>query len=139
MNIFIPIINDSVNYLIADKYIPSQNTSNWSYPSWPSHLDHIIISQRLFDNIANLNQNVQTIRVDNYVGSFQIYDNIISDHLPVGINLMSTPTIINDNNIRIKKKDKLLNISGQLTTPKTNKLLIEIYNNGTVEKKVILD
>ena len=69
----------------------------------------------------------------------KIYDNIISDHLPVGINIMSTPTIINDNNIKIKKKDKLLNISGQLTTPKTNRLLIEIYNNGTVEKKVILD
>ena len=47
-NVFNPIINDSIHYLIADKYIPSQNTTNWSYPSWPSHLDHIIINNNLF-------------------------------------------------------------------------------------------
>ena len=76
-NVFTPIINDSINYLIADKYIPFQNTVDWSYPTWPSHLDHIIINQNLFDNLSDIYQDVKTIRIDNYLGSFQIYDNII--------------------------------------------------------------
>ena len=138
-NVFTPIINDSINYLIADKYIPFQNTVDWSYPTWPSHLDHIIINQNLFDNLSDIYQDVKTIRIDNYLGSFQIYDNIISDHLPVGINLFSNPTIINENNIKIKKKSKLFNIIGQLSNPKRNTLLIEVYNDGTVEKKITVD
>ena len=103
-NVFTTIINDSLNYLFADKFIPFQNSDDWSYPSWPSHLDHIIINQPLFDNLNNIYQDVQTIRVDNYIGSFQIYDNMISDHLPVGINLFYNPTIINEfnfNNTRL--------------------------------------
>jgi len=138
-NVFTPIINDSINYLIADKYIPFQNTVDWSYPTWPSHLDHIIINQNLFDNLSNIYQNVKTIRIDNYLGSFQIYDNIISDHLPVGINLSSNPTIINENNIKTKRKNKLFNISGQLSNPKRNTLLIEIYDDGTVERKIVVE
>jgi len=138
-NVFTPIINDSINYLIADKYIPFQNTVYWSYPTWPSHLDHIIINQNLFDNLSDIYQDVKTIRIDNYLGSFQIYDNIISDHLPVGINLFSNPTIINENNIKIKKESKLFNIIGQLSNPKRNTLLIEVYNDGTVEKKITVD
>jgi len=138
-NVFTPIINDSINYLIADKYIPFQNTVDWSYPTWPSHLDHIIINQNLFDNLSDIYQDVKTIRIDNYLGSFQIYDNIISDHLPVGINLFSNPTIINENNIKIKKESKLFNIIGQLSNPKRNTLLIEVYNDGTVEKKITVD
>jgi len=35
-NVFMPIINDSVNYLIADKYIPYQ-TRLLVLSSWPSH------------------------------------------------------------------------------------------------------
>jgi endonuclease/exonuclease/phosphatase family metal-dependent hydrolase len=138
-NIFTPIINDSTNYLIADKHIPFQNTVDWSYPTWPSHLDHIIINHNLFDNLSNIYQDVKTIRVDSYLGSFQIYDNIISDHLPVGINLFSNPTIINENNIKLKKKNTFFNLFGQLSNPKSNTVFIKLYNDGTVEKKIIIE
>ena len=138
-NVFNPIINDSIHYLIADKYIPSQNTANWSYPSWPSHLDHIIINNNLFDNLIDIHQDVKTIRVDSYLGSFQTYDNIISDHLPVGINLFHSPTMINDNTIKSQKPNIIYNILGQLTDPKNNSLFIELYNDGTIEKKIIIE
>ena len=138
-NVFMPIINDSVNYLIADKYIPYQNTANWSYPSWPSHLDHIIINQHLYDNLINIYQDVKTIRVDNYLGSFQIYDNIISDHLPVGINLFSNLTLINEHDINKKIKNKFFNVFGQFTHPKKNHLHIRVNDDGTIEKQVIID
>ena len=138
-NVFMPIINDSANYLIADKYIPYQNTANWSYPSWPSHLDHIIISKHLYNNLINIYLDVKTIRVDNYLGSFQIYDNIISDHLPVGINLSSNPTLINEHDTNKKIKNKFFNVFGQFIYPKKNILLLKVNEDGTVEKKIILD
>lgn len=137
-NVFTTIINDSLNYLFADKFIPFQNSDDWSYPSWPSHLDHIIINQPLFDNLNNIYQDVQTIRVDNYIGSFQIYDNMISDHLPVGINLFYNPTIINEFNFK-KTENKFYNFFGQLIKPKKNILMIEIDDNGLVQKKVVVD
>ena len=138
-NVFMPIINDSVNYLIADKYIPYQNTTNWSYPSWPSHLDHIIINKNLYDNLINIYQDVKTIRVDNYLGSFQVYDNIISDHLPVGINLSSNPTLINEDYINKKTTNKFFNVFGQFSYPQKNTLLIKVSGDGTVEKQIVLD
>ena len=137
-NVFTTIINDSLNYLFADKFIPFQNSDDWSYPSWPSHLDHIIINQPLFDNLTNIYQDVQTIRVDNYIGSFQIYDNMISDHLPVGINLFYNPTLINEFNFK-KGENKFYNVFGQLIKPKKNILMIEIDDNGLVQKKVVVD
>ena len=30
-------------------------SSNWSYPTWPSHLDHILISDEVFDEFENPN------------------------------------------------------------------------------------
>jgi hypothetical protein len=84
-NIFSQFITDSANYSLADFHIANGNSSDWSYPSWPSHLDHIIVSNELTDNFNN--NNVQTIRIDNYLnGGFFSYDAIISDHLPVGIS-----------------------------------------------------
>ena len=42
-NIFNSFINDTTNYLFVDMDIAINSSSNWSYPSWPSHLDHILI------------------------------------------------------------------------------------------------
>ena len=51
-----------------------------SYPSWPSFIDHIALSQRLFDELSE--GNITTIRVDDYTG-YSFYQNYISDHRPV--------------------------------------------------------
>jgi endonuclease/exonuclease/phosphatase family metal-dependent hydrolase len=83
-NIFIDFINDYENYFFTDMYIAEGNSQDWSFPSYPSHLDHILITNELFvDSI-----NTKTIKLDNYmVGGWQKYDNYISDHRPVGISL----------------------------------------------------
>ena len=86
-NVFISIINDSLNWKIVDDHIPNQITSNWSFPNWPSHLDHIFLSNSLFPLINDQQVDVKTIRVDNYFQTFYQYDNTISDHLPVGLRL----------------------------------------------------
>ena len=81
-NVFLDFIDDSQNYYFSDMHIAEGPSSNWSFPSWPSHLDHILITNELFWSDA------VTLRLDDYMlGGWGKYDDYISDHRPVGINL----------------------------------------------------
>tara|TARA_Y100001970_G_scaffold280197_1_gene388791 strand:- start:628 stop:1698 length:1071 start_codon:yes stop_codon:yes gene_type:complete len=83
-NVFQEILNDSINYLFADLEIAQGNSSEWSFPNWPSHLDHILITNELFHGLNNFE--VQTIKIDEYLdGGWNEYDQNISDHRPVAI------------------------------------------------------
>jgi exonuclease III len=80
-NVFWSFLN-SQNFLFADYDIANGPSSNWSYPTWPSHLDHIIITDELFSDFEN--SEVLTFRVDDYLsGGWNSYENYISDHRPV--------------------------------------------------------
>jgi len=88
-NVFQMILNDSENYFFADIEIAEGSSSEWSFPNWPSHLDHILITNELFDN----NSYIEVIRIDDFMdGGFSEYDQNISDHRPVALKL--TPSII---------------------------------------------
>jgi len=83
-NVFWNFIEDTENYLFADMDIAEGSFANWSYPSWPSHLDHILITNELFDEYEN--STVRTILVDHYLdGGWHEYEESISDHRPVGM------------------------------------------------------
>ena len=83
-NVFINIINDS-SFYFADISIATGPASNWSFPTYPSHIDHIIISNELFDNFDN---DIKTIKIDEELnGGWSEYDLKISDHRPLGIRL----------------------------------------------------
>ncbi|MAX30450.1 MAG: hypothetical protein CMG14_06195 [Candidatus Marinimicrobia bacterium] len=83
-NVFQMILDDSENYFFTDMDIAQGNSNGWSYPSWPSHLDHILITNELFDN----NLYVEVIRIDDFMdGGFSQYDQNISDHRPVALKL----------------------------------------------------
>jgi len=114
-NVFQMILNDSENYLFADMDIAQGTSSDWSYPTWPSHIDHILITNELFDEFENNNSDVQTIKIDEYLnGGWYEYDQKVSDHRPValkllfneglvveyteGWNLVGLPLLVNDNN-----------------------------------------
>ena len=84
-NVFLDFINDN-NYYFADTYIAEGPTSNWSFPNWPSHLDHILISNEFF-NIFNTDI-IFTYKIDDYMNSWQQYDNSVSDHRPVVVNFL---------------------------------------------------
>ena len=84
-NVFLNFLNDSVNYFFTDLHIAEGSSSNWSFPNWPSHLDHILVSNEVLDFDIETN----TLKLDNYmIGGWQKYDNYISDHRPVGISLL---------------------------------------------------
>jgi len=87
-NVFWNFIEDSDNYAFADMEIATDSTSDWSYPYWPSHLDHILITNELFDEFENPGSTIKTITIDKYLGgNWNTYYKNISDHRPVAIKL----------------------------------------------------
>jgi len=94
-NVFQTVLDDSTNYLFADKAIAIGPTANWSFPGWPSHLDHILITNELFSEFSNPGSGVQTIKVDDFMsGGLANYDFYISDHRPVGLKIKVIPTMV---------------------------------------------
>jgi exonuclease III len=84
-NVFQDFIN-APNYTFTDYYIAWENSSsNWSFPTWPSHIDHILISSQLYNN----HDTTYTIKAEQFFNSgWSEYEDYISDHRPVGIRLM---------------------------------------------------
>lgn len=139
-NVFQSFIDDSDNYLFADTPILDFPTYLWSYPTWPSHLDHILITNELFDEFNNAYNYVTTINMAQYFSNgFDGYDNCISDHLPVGIRLWPITSNIDDKKIKPKHIKEIINIEGKNVKPSSNQLQFLIYDNGSVEKKITLD
>lgn len=87
-NVFEIFIQNDLNYLVTDMEIAEGDESDWSYPSWPSHLDHIIITNEFFDNYNKPESQTITIKPDEYFEQgFSEYDDMVTDHRPVGIRL----------------------------------------------------
>ena len=85
-NIFQDIIDDVENYYFSDMAIALGSSLGWSYPSWPSHLDHILITDELFSFPSN--PEAVVIRVDDYLeGGWAFFDSNISDHRPVALKI----------------------------------------------------
>jgi endonuclease/exonuclease/phosphatase family metal-dependent hydrolase len=84
-NVFQTLI-DSENYLFADMGIAQGGVGQWSFPSWPSHLDHILISDELYSVLLSAETQIETIQIDDFFpGGFNGYEDFVSDHLPVAI------------------------------------------------------
>lgn len=64
------------NYHFSDIVIEQSNSDLWSYPSWPSHLDHILTTTDLNKRLSS----AQTILIDSCDND---YFTNISDHRPV--------------------------------------------------------
>jgi endonuclease/exonuclease/phosphatase family metal-dependent hydrolase len=96
-NIFQNIINDSLNYRFSDYPIAIGESNNWSFPNWPSHLDHILISNEIFDNV--IRHFTKTIKIDSFLqGGWAEYDQNISDHRPVAIKIIPEISFLYDLN-----------------------------------------
>jgi len=88
-NVFRNVLDDKDNYLFSDLGIAYGNPDNWSYPSWPSHLDHILITNELFASLDNDASVVEAIRIDELLGGgWDEYEENVSDHRPVAIKLL---------------------------------------------------
>jgi len=70
------LIIDSDNYLFADMDIAMGNSSGWSYPSWPSHIDHLLITNEFFSQQI-------TVETLDLKPCNLTYSSKVSDHRPV--------------------------------------------------------
>jgi hypothetical protein len=96
-NVFEVYFDDPEHYRFADMAIAEGNGIYWSYPSWPSHLDHILVSDELFNALEAPDTEVTTIQIDDaFPGGWPAYEDEVSDHLPVALKfnpglLLSAP------------------------------------------------
>lgn len=83
-NVFSPFLSDMNNFYFTDYNIANSSNEFWSFPSWPSHLDHILITNELFNYVVD----TQTVLVDwSLIGGLSAYDSYVSDHRPVMLKL----------------------------------------------------
>ena len=139
-NVFNSFLNDT-NYLFVDFPIALGSSANFSFPTWPSHLDHILISNELFADFSKPNSELSCIRIDDYMSSWSAYDYNISDHRPVGLKLQVDAVISNTLEMEPKGKNliKVIDVLGRETKHKNNTPLFYIYKNGSVEKKIVVE
>ncbi|MAA78552.1 MAG: hypothetical protein CL916_04775 [Deltaproteobacteria bacterium] len=85
-NVFQAFLNLPNQYRFVDMEIAMGGIEEWSFPSWPSHLDHILVSKEIFPLLPS--SHIYTLKIDQYLqGGLYEYDRMISDHRPVGICL----------------------------------------------------
>lgn len=139
-NVFQDFINDNTNYLFTDMLIAQGNSIDWSYPTWPSHLDHILISNELFADFQNFNSLVSVIRIDDYMGNWSNYENNISDHRPIGLKLdFGTVSYIPEKTVLDNRVFNVLDILGRDIQKKKSGLVFNLYDDGTVEKRIVVE
>ena len=140
-NVFQSFIDDTVNYLFTDMLISQGNSADWSYPTWPSHLDHILISDELFSDFSKPNSIISCIRIDDYMSSWNTYDNNISDHRPVGLKLEVDAVISATHELEISdiKLIKVADLLGKEVRKNAKGILFYIYDNGSVVKRIVVE
>lgn len=79
-NVYQNFIDDGANYLFATMSIAQGPSSGWSYPSWPSQIDQILITDELF----NKSTETVVLTLDDCSVTF---NSQVSDHRPVMIRL----------------------------------------------------
>lgn len=146
-NVFIGVINKPNLYRFVDMEIAKGEPEGWSYPSYPSHLDHIIINNTLFDDFNNFETDVSVIKSEKiFKNNWNEYDSKISDHRPLALKLklnqkttyvktqeqytLNNNFLILNNNLR---KFKIYNILGQVvykSKKNENNIDLSFLNQG---------
>ena len=85
-NVFWNFLSADDRYQFADLAIAEGPPGNWSFPSWPSHLDHILITAPLFAAFADSAATAVTVPLNDYLRP-GLYGEKVSDHLPVVVRL----------------------------------------------------
>jgi exonuclease III len=94
VNVFQKFLADKNNYLFTDMNIAKTDSTNWSFPRLHSntknsnHIDHILISNELFDEFKDSKSEVIVIKLEDQLKNYwPDYHKNISDHRPVGLKL----------------------------------------------------
>lgn len=134
-NVFRVFTTDEENYQFADMVIAEGNSYGWSYPWWPSHIDHILITNELFDEFEDESAEIRTIVIDDYLeGGLIEYDDNVSDHRPVALKLTAGSDNYGIYDVAFRKTDfknhpnPFINATTLSFDPVAENTTIEIYN-----------
>ncbi len=87
-NVFANFLADTVHWRFADLPIAQGEGGRVSYPSWGSHLDHILITDELFAAAEKTEALIEVVPLNTYLsGGMSAYYRDLSDHLPVLLRL----------------------------------------------------
>ena len=81
---FTPFLNDHNFYFVTSEIVDDITQATYPKEPYVSFLDHILISKKL---IGSSSYQVSTIPIDEYMGSYEVYETYISDHKPVLLSL----------------------------------------------------
>jgi endonuclease/exonuclease/phosphatase family metal-dependent hydrolase len=88
-NVFNVFLNDPDAWRFVDLAIAQGPAGGWSYPGWPSHLDHILVTAALFPALDGPAAEVAVVPLFlGYPLGWSGYDRDLSDHLPVALKLV---------------------------------------------------
>ncbi len=83
-NVFQTFLDAPDTFKFADMAIAQGPSDDWSYPTWPSHLDHILVTAPLFDALTGPAALTTVVPLGAYMpNGMGKYVAEVSDHLPV--------------------------------------------------------
>lgn len=85
-NVFTTFLHKPEEYRFVDLEIAKNDSADWSYPYWKyrGHIDHIIISNELYDEFDKAGSFVKVITIDKFMeGGGDSRWKYITDHRPV--------------------------------------------------------
>ena len=86
-NVFWDLLEDD-NFVFADIGIAEGHSDYWSYPGYPSHIDHILLTEPLESSLNQPYSSINVIPVDLDFMNWDEYDFLVSDHRPVLLRLV---------------------------------------------------
>jgi len=88
-NVFNVFLDNPAGWRFVDMDIAEGSSHGWSFPGWPSHLDHILVNAALFSAVDGPAAAVSVVPLfEGYPNGWSGFDTEISDHLPVALKLI---------------------------------------------------
>lgn len=136
-NVFAPFLESTNLYWFADMDIALGPNSGWSYPTWPSHLDHIMVTDEMFENLNDPTTSVSVIDVATEMGGWYYYEEYVSDHRPVAMSIRLNPLSIEETtNQNVRSVTHIYDILGRDCVYEPGKILIYRYSDGSAERRI---
>ncbi|MCF7792816.1 MAG: endonuclease/exonuclease/phosphatase family protein [Candidatus Cloacimonetes bacterium] len=89
-NVFTSLLQKPAEYRFVDYEIAQNDSADWSYPYWKyrGHIDHILISNELYDEFESSQEFVKVVTIDKFMeGGDDARYKYITDHRPVVVKL----------------------------------------------------
>tara|TARA_B110000444_G_scaffold259200_1_gene302195 strand:+ start:251 stop:1309 length:1059 start_codon:yes stop_codon:yes gene_type:complete len=139
-NVFGVFLEEPLKYRFADLDLATGGVSGWSYPSWPSHLDHILVTDEMFEELEGENTVVEAIDIASHMGGWYQYEANISDHKPVGMRVELLPSLTVEvmNEVGRKTLVGMTDVLGRECQYEPGKVMIFRYSDGSVSRRISL-